>query len=292
MGCCQMATFLYSLSALFISIFSVIEIQMSRRVVQAELLGLGRGSLWMDRMSTNVDWYLVIVMFILALSFMAICMSTYDCACTRGKLARVFSTSRMMCTMRLINIGTFLVNFSCGTVVALVTGLISFCTMVCHMGPGVQYHAQQLVWAIGNDTMGEGGYHRFGEDQEWDTPFISAQEVVRGLSVHQFCAQETWSIADGENAVSIDKHFFLGFAGLTVALVLQAIALHGENERVTVHEEAEKASRADLLAVSGLDYAGGFRSARGLGPAYSMAPLDSGEARKPDWNAAAGLTQY
>ena len=24
-------------------------------------------------------------------------------------------------------------------------------------GPGVQYHAQQLVWAIGNDTMGEGG---------------------------------------------------------------------------------------------------------------------------------------
>eukprot|EP00972_Heterocapsa_arctica_P106099 15629466-Heterocapsa_arctica.AAC.1 len=84
--------------------------------------------------------------------------------------------------------------------------------MVCHMGPGVQYHTQQLVWAIGNETMRAGGYNPYVGNAEVDTPFLSAQEVVRGLSVERFCVEESWSAGGDENLIAVDKHFFLGFA--------------------------------------------------------------------------------
>mmetsp|Transcript_132875 Transcript_132875/g.335546 ORF Transcript_132875/g.335546 Transcript_132875/m.335546 type:complete len:138 (+) Transcript_132875:3-416(+) len=84
---------------------------------------------------------------------------------------------------------------------------------------------------MGNTTVS--GDAMYGWTERPDSPIISMKELLTGLNIRRFC----WSSKDlGGEATS----FYIGCLLLSVGQALMASALHGERERVMVHEHADK----------------------------------------------------
>merc|ERR1712039_289984 len=97
-------------------------------------------------------------------------------------------------------------------------------------GEGVQYQLQGVIYDMGNATMS--GEVMYGWIERPDTPIVGMKELLAGLNIERFC----WSSKGlGESAIS----FYIGCLLVSVGQALMASSLHGERERVMVHEHED-----------------------------------------------------
>jgi len=207
----------------------------------AEAFGsMGSGTILRDSAFRAVI-HLSLSMILNIVSFMAICCSTFHFEqAMKFDVVHSLTSSTAFCVLRIAAFTTFLVQLACSSL--MLVGMSSVLTLdfICHMGSTVQFHAQEVIWEIGNFTLTGRDpfdpYHtgNLGETKAADTRFVSVASMMQHLSLERFCPYS-------ENVGAQLFIFWSSGIASLVSQALMAIALNGEKERISVHEEHEEA---------------------------------------------------
>lgn len=126
-------------------------------------------------------------------------------------------------------------------VILIATVAVFVLDFICRMGSTTVYHAQEVIWEMGNFTStGKDPFDpyatgNFKEAKAADTPIFSMSKTMQTLDLNTFCPQAEH--LSGQMAL-----FWVACVLALVAQALMATALNGEKERVAVHEQHEEAS--------------------------------------------------
>jgi len=184
--------------------------------------------------------HLTISMILNLVSFCSIGLSTFHFEqAMKFRWAHTMSSSTAFCTLRITASLTFLVQLLCSSFIMVgMTSVLSL-DLICHMGSTARFHAQEVIWEIGNFTLtGKDPFdpYRTGSSaavKAADTRFVSVARMAQHLELDRFCPHS-------ENLGNQMFTFWLGSIISLVSQALMAIALNGEKERVNVHEENDE----------------------------------------------------
>jgi len=173
---------------------------------------------------------------------MAICLSQFDCqAAMKYSCTHTLTSSTSFCVLRVICFLSFLGEMMFSFVVLIGTVGVFVLAFICRMGSTTVYHAQEVVWEIGNFTLtGKDPFDPYStgnytDAKAADTPIFSMSKTMQTLDLNNFCLHAEY--LGGQMAL-----FWVGCVLALVSQALMAIALNGEKERVAVHEQHEAAT--------------------------------------------------
>jgi hypothetical protein len=172
----------------------------------------------------------------------AICLSQFDCqSAMKHSCTHSLTSSTSFCVLRVVCFLTFLAEMSFSFIVLIGTVGVFVLDFICRMGSTTVYHAQEVIWEMGNFTAtGKDPFDpystgNFSDAKAADTPIFSLSKTMQTLDLNGFCPHA--SLLGGQMAL-----FWVGCVLALVSQALMAIALNGEKERVAVHEQHEEAS--------------------------------------------------
>ncbi|CAK9056564.1 Hypothetical protein SCF082_LOCUS30478 [Durusdinium trenchii] len=165
----------------------------------------------------------------------------------RFSLAHTMTTATAFCVLRICAFVTFLVQLAYSSL--MMVGMTTVLTLdfICHMGSTTRFHAQEVIWEIGNFTLtGRDPFDPYytgsvSESRAADTKIVSVASMMQHLSLERFCPFS-------EN---LGQQLFIFWLSSIVSLVsqaLMAIALNGEKERISLHEEHDEVRGISALA--------------------------------------------
>jgi len=207
--------------------------------VQEAFGSMGSGTMLRDAAIRAVV-HLSISMILNLVSFTCVCMSTFHFEqAMKFSIAHTMTTSTAFCVLRIAAFVTFLVQLASSSLMLVGMSSVLFLDFICHTGSTVQFHVQEVIWEIGNFTLTGRDpfdpYHtgNLGETQAADTKFVSVASMMQHLSLEKFCPYS-------ENVGTQLFIFWNSAIASLVSQALMAIALNGEKERISVHEEHEE----------------------------------------------------
>eukprot|EP00931_Biecheleriopsis_adriatica_P017198 TRINITY_DN1240_c5_g1_i1.p1 TRINITY_DN1240_c5_g1~~TRINITY_DN1240_c5_g1_i1.p1 ORF type:complete len:312 (+),score=47.48 TRINITY_DN1240_c5_g1_i1:122-937(+) len=235
------------------------------------LAAMGDGA-HLDNVVAETVAHLTISMLLNGFACMCVCMSNFE-GCShpeRHKWVHYVTSSTAFCVMRIVAFSTFLVQLIFSSAMLVGAVLVGFLAYVCHFGSTTQFHVQEVIWEIGNFTAtGVDPFDPYKtgnatQARSHDTAFISSASIMQHLDLAEFCPLA--KDLGGQLMV-----FWMSAVLSLVSQALMAVALNGEKERVSVHEQHESA--ADFSGRSLQEGAGLLSSAASAGSAYSRDAL-------------------
>mmetsp|Transcript_4407 Transcript_4407/g.10225 ORF Transcript_4407/g.10225 Transcript_4407/m.10225 type:complete len:269 (+) Transcript_4407:90-896(+) len=203
-------------------------------------LGGGSAGNALKDSASHTVLHLSFSMILNLLGFMSICMSTFHCdSAMKWSMAHMATTSSALCFLRIAAFGTMLVELILSSEIVVGAAGVLFLDFVCNLGSTAQFHVQEVIWEIGNFTKtGQDPFdpYRTGSAREAkaaDTKMFSIAKLMQHLELENFCGYS-------QNLGSSLIVFWVCSLVSLVSQALMAIALNGEKERVSVHEENDE----------------------------------------------------
>merc|ERR1712176_1081541 len=112
------------------------------------------------------------------------------------------------------------------------------------MGPGIINPSQELVLDLNASTVSGVQIGTYGSKTVHDTPLVSIKSIIRDLDVQKFC-DSVPEAAQNNTRFTPAITFWFGFLIVVISQALMAQALHGEKERVSVHETYDAEANDD-----------------------------------------------
>mmetsp|Transcript_48895 Transcript_48895/g.87927 ORF Transcript_48895/g.87927 Transcript_48895/m.87927 type:complete len:277 (+) Transcript_48895:144-974(+) len=227
---CELNNVLAGILGFGSSIMATMVCLTARQTVVKEMANTGDGS-GMAELANGMVIQMHVSALINGFGCVCLCLSTFDCVLAQkhGCVHSITSST----TFCLLRVQLVLTQF-------LSAGLagVGLLTYICQMGSTTVFHAQEVIWEIGNFTLtGIDPFdpYRSGDSklaQAADTPIISLANTIQHLDLAAVCP-------DSRAMTQAMGVFFLACLVSVVSQVLMAIALNGEKERVAVHEQHE-----------------------------------------------------
>mmetsp|Transcript_59281 Transcript_59281/g.105374 ORF Transcript_59281/g.105374 Transcript_59281/m.105374 type:complete len:285 (-) Transcript_59281:301-1155(-) len=253
MACLEWNNVLAAIIAFAMSLGAFMLALNSRQNVDSALKSMGDGA-GMDGYAHNTVIHVTISMLISAFACLCICLSTFDCVeGSEGGFVHKVTGSTAFCVMRIITFFAFLVELAFSSAMLLAVGVVFFLDFLCRMGSTTLFHAQEVIWEIGNFTLtGTDPFDpyrtgNFTDAKLADTPVFSIAKLTQSLNLAEFCP----------NAKYLGNYVLLFWLACVLGVVsqaLMAIALNGEKERVSVHEQHEAVGLGDVGGKFSRDY--------------------------------------
>lgn len=251
---CEMNNVLAAIMAFTMSIMAVMMSLTERSKVIKAMAETGDGA-HLAAIAQSTFAQLILSMIINGFACLCVCLSTFDCIhAMKYNCVHSITSSTCFCIMRIICFLTFLVQTALANVMTCGFVGMSVLAYICSMGSTTVFHAQEVIWEVGNFTRtGVDPFdpYRTGNFQvakAADTPGISASKTFQHLELAAFCP-------NGKVLAGAVGVFWMACVLSLVSQALMAIALNGEKERVSVHEQHEAAggvSTRDITENMGL----------------------------------------
>lgn len=181
-------------------------------------------------------------------SCLTLCLSTFDCVHTsKLECIHAITSSTSFCVLRICAFVMFVAQLIFNQTQAVSLGGAAIIAYICQMGSTTVFHAQEVIWEIGNFTLkGYDPYdpYRTGSvarAQSADTPYVQLSKIFQSLDLSASCP----------NSEVMWRTFMIFWLASLLSLasqVIMAIALNGEKERVNVHEQY---AQSPILGVGG-----------------------------------------
>jgi len=263
MGCCEMNNVFAAIIAFAMSLGSFMMVLSARSNMDEALTTMGDGA-GFDGYAHNTIFHITISLLINGFACLCVCLSSFDCTeAAPGSCVHKITSSTCFCVMRIITFLTFIVEMLFSSAITIMMAAVLFLGFICRMGSTTIFHTQEVIWEIGNFTLtGTDPFdpYRTGNYTDAklaDTPVFSIAQLSQHLNLANFCPGAK---PVGGSVLLFWMACILG----AVSQALMAIALNGEKERVSVHEQHEAAG---LTGAASRDYNEGLgllaNSARG-----------------------------
>lgn len=232
---CELSNVFGSMVALLLSILGATICILHQGSTEAALQAAGSGTATLGSMSSNLSFNFAVILLLNVISTAVISLSTFECShLASSSVMHCLTKSTSLCWWTLLACCTFLVQLVVSGFMLVATVLVGFLVFVCHSGEDNVTQMQQLLYAVGNMTSPGGEvFNPYGAQDIQDSPVISLEHIVSHLDLARFCGVAQ----DLDGAVA---NFWLGCLLTVVSQALMTVALHGEKERVSVHEVQEK----------------------------------------------------
>lgn len=236
---CDFHNVITAIAGLLLSIAGVVLSNSAKDSLQDALHGVGHGGGRLLSLTSSIVFDFISVVVLNVISAVIICLSTFEFEYTNTNHSamRCLTSSAALCFMRVASFFSFLAQLTLTQFFMVAFVMVAFLSYLCSMGEGVVYQAQELVYAIGNQTSSASSvYNPYGEApviNATDTPVISTQKIISHLNIESFCTRS-------KGVGSAHASFWIGCLLTVVSQALMTTALQGEKERVSVHEAHEE----------------------------------------------------
>jgi len=226
--------------AFAMSLGSFMMVLSARSNMDQALTTMGDGA-GFDGYAHSTIIHITISLLINGFACLCVCLSTFDCTeAAHGGCVHKITGSTCFCVMRIVTFLTFIVEMLFSSAITIAVAATLFLAFICRMGSTTIFHVQEVIWEIGNFTAtGKDPFDpyqtgNYTDAKLADTPVFSVAQLTQHLNLQSFCpgAKEI-----GGQVLLFWIACILG----AVSQALMAIALNGEKERVSVHEQHEAA---------------------------------------------------
>lgn len=243
--CCELANVVSAILALVVAIAASFINSQGWSGAGDCAFAIGEGANFLASVVRILPLNYTLLLLMNIVSVGAVWFSFFHCDKLDGKVLHCLTSPRSLCALQIVVSGSFLLQLVVLPFLLTLSGWASLLSYMCNLGQLVVTQAQELVWAMGNDTSPSASsvqaFNPYGDKPvvNRSLPLVGIQDVVEHLQIQRFCD----TAPAGDSSV-----LYVCCACLLVAAsqALMASALNAEKERALVHETHDL-----LFAMSG-----------------------------------------